>query len=1778
MRLGQFSEVYWSLKVDEEVLFAKALEINSPDERMKYLREACGDNVILLAAVEELLTLHFGSESFLNSVPSQLERLMTDGEQNTDVAGGTEQASDCSVADLPLLPDRYEPLSELGRGGMGAVWRVRDRSLDRLLAVKLMLPGSASSGDHRARFRREAQITGGLQHPGIPPVIECGELDNGLPFFSMKLVEGRTLAALLSERPEPLHNLSHFLGIFENICQSVGYAHSRGVIHRDLKPANIMVGAFGEVQVMDWGMAKQLQNPTGQTSAPPSTQFITPRPDPSRQQLQEPTVILNRSDQETDDTVIPRSVDDSEDDESLQEGPASQGPPYGSSRSSPLHTQAGIVMGTPSYMSPEQARGAIGQLDARSDVFGLGAILCEILTGKPPYGGKDVWEQVVQANLSHALRRLDESQADHELVDLCRHCLAVQREHRPVDGAVVASAVRHYDEGVQQRLQNEKTDRAAAETRAVEERKRAGIERSKRRTTLALAGTVVLLVAGVGGATWWYQHDRVAAEAAETVRNELARSDIADALVRTAELLDNDQFAAARALLMQADRRLAAIVDRGDLAAQVRQATADLAFVESLDQILLKKATWTKEGFDKTSSTGRDGTYARAFQKYGIDIFSGSSVEQLGTRISNSDIAASLVSALDDWARDDLDNRTHILAIARASDPDSFRNRLRDSDRWNDRSLLLSLLEQADVNSLSPVTLRNLALRLQSVGELTTTVELLNRSVMEHPENFWLHFDTAVVYSKLEQPIEAIGHYQAAIAIRPGNTAAHINLSHLLKENDRTSEAEAALLRAIDFDLESGWGYLNLGVLLIETDRPQEAEVAYRNAIKVNPDLHQAHHNLGDLLYDAGRLTEAEAAFRRSIAIDSDDGVSLYSLARLLDDTDRVQEAESAYRQSIATAPEYAPAHNNLGTLLKENGRSEEAEAAYRRAIAIDPSLAIAHHALANLLKELNREKEAEDAYRKAIETDPGMAAAHYNLANLLKKNGRVVDAEEAFRAAIAADPQLGEAHTNLGLLLADTNRPDEAQAAYRRAIEVDPKRFEAHYNLGMALRDAGLLAQAESAFRQTVALAPDFALGHCDLGSLLSSTERLAEAEASFRRAIAADPELALAHQNLGHLLYVTNRFTEAETSVRRAIELEPESARNHNQLGALLAETNRPIEAEEAFRRAIAFNPEQQGYRCNLADLLATTNRIEQAEAEYRRAIEIDPTQSDIHYRFGLFLEETNQLDEAEAAFREAIATSPGSAQAHNALGTVLIKTERLTEAETSYQRAIELDPEESDYHYNLGRLLENSDRLQEAGDAYQQAGRLNPAYVAALHNVGRLLHQADRLKEAEGTYRRVIELNSEFAQAHNTLGTLLVQTNRPTEAEAAYRRAIEIDPQLAAAHNHLAKLLLDSNRLKEAESALRQAIEADPEYAPAHLNLGLLLEKIGQAAAAEAAYRRSIELDPENAKARHNFADFLAVSGKFKEAEAELRRAITIDPKLAKPHRLLGVVLHQTGRIAEAEVEYRRAITLAPDDRSTHYELGRLLSQTNRLKQAEVAYRQSIENDSTFAEPHCNLGMLLLQDANRLEEAVVLLKRGHALGSARQDWSYPSDQWVARGERLLALDRTFTKFQNDMQSPPNVLEAVQLAEFALVYKEAPSVALTLFETSLNDPSLPQQIRFRHEYNAVCAALLCADIKNEDDANKRDAMDAIRSRKLAFKWLSSNLAVWKQLMESNAAARKAGISQLKSWLTDASLTSVREPEHLARLSEVERSEWLSLWKDVRRLSDSLPRKPSNN
>jgi serine/threonine-protein kinase len=841
---------------------------------------------------------------------------------------------------LPATAGRNQLAGEIARGGMGAVFKGRDPELNREVAVKVLLDAHRQKPDCVRRFLEEAQIGGQLQHPGTVPVYELGRFEDGRPYFTMKLVKGHTLAKLLARRADPHDDLARFLNIFEQICQTIAYVHARGVIHRDLKPSNIMVGSFGEVQVMDWGMAKVIGRADTAATGVPAVQG------------------------ESDSTIIQTIRSDSATERS----------------------RAGTMMGTPAYIPPEQARGDIAAIDEHADVFGLGAILCTILTGHPPYTGSgflDLMEKAVNGDLAEAFARLEGSGADTELVRLCKACLAADKEQRPRDARVLAQSMAAYQEGVRQRLKMAELASATARARAEEERKR-------HRLTAALAAAVLGIVIVSAGSGLWLQRKEAELQRQELEQqavlareNENRLREVEAALDKADGLRKQALWGEAGAVLEQAQVRLGEAGPE-ELYRRLQEAQASLKLVHRLDAIRLGRSNIGEDNRTDNRTTARD--YARAFREAGL-AREGETEPVVADRIRASAVHGQLVAALDDWANvePDASLQAWVLAVARRADPNDLRNRFRDPTAWKNRAALFRLTEEviADgtkVAGLTPPLLVAVAERLPT----RDARRLLESGQRLNPNDFWINLKLADALFWLNQRVEAVEYLRAALAVRPETPVVH----------------------------------LNLGVSL-ERMRPEAAIWAYNEAIRLDPQFALAHYNLGNALRaKAGQ----EAAAGRA------------KQARTLR-----EQAIQAYRTAVRLNPRNAGAHLNLGNHLRDLGRPEEAIAAYR--LGLDhflqnrkapqhgpgllpatysaPSEAKAYNGLGLALRDLNRQEEAIQSFCRALHTYPVSVQFHANLGETLYLRGRWEESAAILNRALVLDTLPVLSLSSLGVLSA---------------------------------------------------------------------------------------------------------------------------------------------------------------------------------------------------------------------------------------------------------------------------------------------------------------------------------------------------------------------------------------------------------------------------------------------------------------------------------------------------------------------------------------------------------------------------------------------------------------------------------------------------------------------------------------------------------------------------------------------------------------------------------------
>lgn len=888
-------------------------------------------------------------------------------------------------AETLRLSERYQLAGEIARGGMGAILKGHDVDLGRDIAFKVMLETETDTAELLQRFVEEAQIGGQLQHPGIVPVYDLGQSADKRLYFTMKLVRGKTLAALLQERDnertedrdktpaeqeppagtssepsatlerdEPqTPDLPRLLGIFEQVCQTIAYAHSRGVIHRDLKPSNIMVGSFGEVQVMDWGLAKVLAN--GKANGDDGQRLrksASAIPSPTQDALHTPHL-----------------------------------------RDAAL-TRAGMVLGTPAYMPPEQAKGEIDALDERCDVFGLGAILCLILTGEPPYTGTDnaeVHGKAMRAELDDARLRLENCGADAELIALAQRCLQPDKEQRPRNAKEVADAVRTYLDSVQTRLHQAEVNRARAEVKV-------RAERTRRWLGLGLAAAVVTLVIGLAGGAMWYQQE----QKDKALRELRITQTTENAIRQMYELTDKGLYKEALALLKQNQKGLEK-KRYPDLHQQLEQVEKDVKLAEALDKVRLRKARVV--GFVNFAKVDRE--YEVAFAPFQF-LTKKKDVQQSAKRIRTSRIKKQLVGALDDWAdvARHTKRRAFLLALVRKVDPGPWRDRFRNPAVWSDAKALKKLVDKIDPGKLSPELMCVVAHRMR-LAELDN-IPLLKKAQYHSPEDFWLNLFLGMMLHP-RSPEQAISYYRAALVARPNSVGACINLSDVLTQTGQLEESEFITRKAMHHMPNNASLYANLGHILAEQKRDREALVVLQKAIELDPNLAQPYRVLGSVLRNMKRFEQARTAWEKALAIDSETVSTYVNLGHINQDLRDFARAIQYYRRAVRRDPKYMRVWLALGQALLLNGNFVEAEDVIRSCLQKSSMGQKYYQVSFNLLRECQHLQSLEKKCGAFLagERQPRTASECLELAELYGYKGRYLTSARHYTDAFQKQPNV---------------------------------------------------------------------------------------------------------------------------------------------------------------------------------------------------------------------------------------------------------------------------------------------------------------------------------------------------------------------------------------------------------------------------------------------------------------------------------------------------------------------------------------------------------------------------------------------------------------------------------------------------------------------------------------------------------------------------------------------------------------------------------------------------
>jgi tetratricopeptide (TPR) repeat protein/tRNA A-37 threonylcarbamoyl transferase component Bud32 len=1112
--------------------------------RSPSLEELCRDCPDLLPEVQRRLDLL----QALAASPDGSTRL---DDPFAAPAATPSPAAGTTAPDPPAPGTRYRPLRLHARGGLGEVLLAHDEELHRDVALKRMQARCADDADSRRRFLLEAEVTARLEHPGIVPVYGLVHDDAGQPCYAMRFIEGPSLKEALEafhkadtpgrDTGERTLALRKLLGDFVAVCKAVGYAHGRAVVHRDLKPHNVMLGKYGEVLVVDWGLAKKVERTEAERAAGEAS-------------------------------VKPMMA------ESAGEG-----------------TGLGQVMGTPAYMSPEQAAGRWDLLRPPSDIYSLGATLYALLTGRAPFqetSPQEILEKVKRGEFLPP--RQVKPDVPRPLEAICLRAMALRPQDRYHTALAVADDVERW-------LADEPVAAYREPWTA-----RSGRWLRRRRTLVTSIGVALfLLVLGGVAAVWWYEHERSTrrSQAEGEVRLNLKEAALLGERART--LIDNapsweTTLGAARAAVQRAEEILEREPDwaGGELAQEVAQAKARLQTDEK-DRVLLAAFDRVREEQSQYDASKRRFKLAEAYPRlkqaladYGLALQSlpadkaAALLQQRPPAVQEQ--VMGLLQECWFWAPEqEADAKRWLAALLVQADGVGWRQHVRQTVEQKQGAVLEQLLRGPEVARQPAAFL----VWLGRVLPLDAALGVLRRAQQQYPGDFWVNLELAgALYDSVfgrgggarparveELPAvnEAVAFFRVAVGLRPGNAPAHTNLGIALAAQGDVKGAIACYHKALDLDPKLVQPHNNLGNALQAQRNLKGAIACYKKALALDPKFAPAHTNLGSALADQGDVKGAIACFKKALALDPKLAPAHTNLGNALQAQGEVKEAIACFQKALALEPKDAKAHYNLGAALADQGDVKGAIVCYKKALQLDPKFAMAHNNLGLALQDQGDVSGAIACYTKALALEPKNAHAHTNLGTALQAQGDLKGAIACYTKALDLDPKDASTHTNLGVALQAQGDLKGAMACYQKALTLDPKHAQAHTNLGTALRAQGDVKGAIACYKQALDLDPKLTKAHNNLGNALQAQGDLKGAIACYRKALALNPKYAPAHTNLGTALYEQGEVKGAIACYKKALALEPKNAHAHGALGQALLAQGDFKEARAATQQALQLLP---------------------------------------------------------------------------------------------------------------------------------------------------------------------------------------------------------------------------------------------------------------------------------------------------------------------------------------------------------------------------------------------------------------------------------------------------------------------------------------------------------------------------------------------------------------------------------------------------------------------------
>jgi serine/threonine protein kinase/tetratricopeptide (TPR) repeat protein len=1132
--------------------------------------------------------------------------------------------------------ERYKIRREHARGGMGRIMLARDQAIGRDIALKELLPGMTAgssvpgsvpqqytndSGGIVERFLREAKITGQLEHPNIVPVYEIGKHEDGSIYYTMRFVRGVTLADRLREirkdetldKKEKLAARIRLLDSFVDVCQAIAYAHSKGVIHRDLKPENIMLGDFGETQVLDWGLAR-----------------VKGHEDQALKELQKGSIALSKSLIESDSQAL---------------------------------TLDGSIVGTPAYMPPEQARGELENVDERSDVYALGAVLYQILTGNPPYEGP-MAALIVQQVLGGPPMRVTAREKDvpPELVALVEKAMAREKKDRIASALELASEVKAFRDG--RTLGSYQYSAAEMFKRYI----------TQHRTSVGVGVLGFLLL--VAGTIFFVQRLQEQRDQAMAAQQEAERQqvlaieslDLAQKERRERERIEREARQAAQEELNSRVHEARRMIDTID-GMRIEPALNDLrnrvaeydARLEGASLIELTVEEKTGNDVLLSSLLG----YISSKQTL-IDLLTGPAGTELPEEVSQIDLEA---------------ERTELVQIR--------FDTARLAGINGDFQLAMLLLSAAGLPAERAAAMKQdiVAAHQELLAMHRTRISQALADVREGLSREWRDPDAP--------GLDEYAHRLSGYRERQTVELLRDELNSLLNRNaaawSRSEFDVAALicrvLGAVNQPLDA---VPVLAGLLAQADRPElireaAAALCATGSADAFAPLLEARHRLG---LDFWRETANAVA-------------KLPMSARL---------------RSPAAATDWI----DRAAVLLARGDYPAAEIAATRALNLDERSVDALLLRAWAHRELDRPASAEADLNEALSIQPESYEALLERGRLMNETGGWEPVVTDFGAAIRLRPRDYRAYLARGRVFGARYRLPEARADFDKALELQPWRIETYLEYADLLAERGDARAGEAIAGQAIERWPDDWRGWSARAWLRRHYSLGGQAYEDGKRAVELNPRASAALCVMTQIDFAHGRHLEGIDAATRSVEADPSQWLSwyyrglHWHMWAQKEDRTRINEAQTSVR---GMGVEEPLAGVNPEFLRDRKEKLSNAAADFAATLRVEPTDFRTSYLLADTLIQLERYDDAFAAIGEALALNPFC---HMRWGGMVITEMRWWHDALAYRRLLDKQPATTREALGKSMLLS----MRGAASRFMV---LKESQVAALREAVSLLREA-------------------------------------------------------------------------------------------------------------------------------------------------------------------------------------------------------------------------------------------------------------------------------------------------------------------------------------------------------------------------------------------------------------------------------------------------------------------